>query len=78
MGPVYPGKGPKKRQKAKRKFCGQQVLIGAAFLKFSPKRANLATLAGSVLIPRLLCFAFPWRRLALLLTLSWFQLSTAT
>jgi len=45
-GPVYPGKGPKKSQKAKRKFWGQQVVFGAKYLKFGPKRANLATLPG--------------------------------
>jgi len=44
-GPVYPGNGPKKSQKAKRKFWDQQVLFGAKYLKFGPKRVNLATLA---------------------------------
>ena len=43
-GPAHPGKGPKKSQMAKRKFWGQQVLFGAKFWKFGPKRANLATL----------------------------------
>jgi len=43
-GPAYPGKGPKQRQRAKRRFCGEQVLFGTKFLKFGPKRANLATL----------------------------------
>jgi len=43
-GPVYPGKGPKKSHRAKRKFWGQQVLFGAKYLKFGPKRANLAIL----------------------------------
>jgi len=43
-GPVYPGKGPKKSQKAKRKFWGQQVLFSTKFLKFGPERANLAIL----------------------------------
>jgi len=43
-GPVYAGKGPKKSQRAKQKFWGQQVLFGTKFLKFGPKRANLATL----------------------------------
>jgi len=41
-GPAYPGKGPKKCQSAKRKFCGQQVLYGTKFLKFGPKGATLA------------------------------------
>ena len=44
-GTVYPGKGPKKSQRAKRIFWGQQVLFGTNFLKFGPKNANLATLA---------------------------------
>ena len=43
-GPVYPKQGPKKSQRAKPKFWGQQVLFGTKFPKFSPKRANLATL----------------------------------
>jgi len=43
-GPAYLGKGPKKSQRAKRKFWVQQVLFGTKFLKFDPKRANLATL----------------------------------
>jgi len=43
-GPVYPGKGPKKSQRDKQKFWGQQVLFGANYLKFGPRRANLATL----------------------------------
>ena len=43
-GPVYSGKRPKKSQRAKRKFWGQQVLFETKFLKFGPKRANLATL----------------------------------
>jgi len=42
-GPDYPGKGPKKSQRVKRKFWGQQVLFGTKFLKFGLKRANLAT-----------------------------------
>jgi len=33
-----------KSQRAKRKFWGQQMLFGNKFLKFGPKRANLATL----------------------------------
>jgi len=38
-------KGPNLSSKrAKRKFWGQQVLFGTKFLKFGPKRANLATL----------------------------------
>jgi len=37
-GEVYPGKGPKKGQRAKRKFWGQQVLFGTKILKFGPKR----------------------------------------
>ena len=41
------GKGPKKSQRAKRKFWGQQVSFGTKFLKFGLKRANLATLAHS-------------------------------
>jgi len=43
-GPVYPGNGRKKRQRAKRKFWGHQPLFGTKFVKFGPKRANLATL----------------------------------
>ena len=43
-GQIYPGKGSKKSQRAKRKFCGQKLLFGTKFLKFGPKRANLATL----------------------------------
>jgi len=43
-GPVYPEKWPKKSQRAKRKFLGQQALFGTKFLKFGPKRAILATL----------------------------------
>jgi len=43
-GPVCPGKGPKKNQRAEGKFWGQHVLLGAKYLKFGPKRANLATL----------------------------------
>jgi len=35
-----------KSQRAKRKFWGQQVLFGTKFLKFGPKRANLATLVA--------------------------------
>jgi len=42
-GPTHPGKGLKKSQKVKRKFWGQQVLFGTKFMKFGPKRANLAT-----------------------------------
>ena len=30
-------------KRAKRKFWGRQVLLGTKFLKFDPKRANLAT-----------------------------------
>jgi len=45
-GPVYSGKGPKKSQRAKREFWGQQVLFGTKLLKFGLKRANLATLAA--------------------------------
>jgi len=44
-GTVYPGKRPKKNQRAKQNFWDQQVLFGTKFLKFDPKRANLATLA---------------------------------
>ena len=47
QGQIYPGKGPKKSQKVKRKFLGQQVLFGTKFLKFGPKRVNLATLHHS-------------------------------
>jgi len=47
-GPVYPGKGPKKSQRAKQKFWGQQVLFGTKVVKFGPKRAKLATLASIV------------------------------
>jgi len=43
-GTVYPGKGPKTSQRATRKFWGQHMLFGTKFLKFGPKRANLATL----------------------------------
>jgi len=43
----YPGKRPKKSQRAKRKFWGQQVLFGTKYLKFGPERANLATLLKS-------------------------------
>jgi len=43
-GPAYPGKGPKKSQRAKRKFWGHRLLFGTKFLKFGPKRANLETL----------------------------------
>ena len=31
-------------KKTKQKFWGQQLLFGTKFLKFDPKRANLATL----------------------------------
>jgi len=41
-GPAYPGKEPKRSQRTKRKFWGQQVLFGGKFPKFDPKRANLA------------------------------------
>jgi len=50
-GPAYPGKGPKKSQRAKRKFWGQQVLFGTKFLKFGLKRANLATLRATLIAP---------------------------
>ena len=43
-GQIYPGKGPKKNQRAKPKCWGQQVLFGTKFLKFGPKGVNLATL----------------------------------
>jgi len=33
-----------KRAKRQNKFLGQHVLFGPKFLKFGPKRANLATL----------------------------------
>ena len=33
-GSAYPGKRPKKSQRAKQKFLGQQVLFGTNFLKF--------------------------------------------
>jgi len=33
-GTAYLGKGPKKSQRAKRKFWGQQVVFGTKFLKF--------------------------------------------
>ena len=42
-GQIYPGKGPKKSQRAKPKFWGQQVLCGTKFLTFDPKKINLAT-----------------------------------
>jgi len=35
----------KKSQRVKRKFWGQEVLFRTKFLKFGPKRANLATLS---------------------------------
>jgi len=47
-GPAYSGKGLKKSQRGKRKFWGQKVLFGTKFLKFGPKRANLATLNKNV------------------------------
>ena len=34
-----------KNQRAKRKCWGQQVVFGTNFMKFGPKRANLATLS---------------------------------
>jgi len=37
-------KRAKKSQRAKPKPWGQQVLFGTKFLKFGPKRVNLATL----------------------------------
>jgi len=37
-------KGLKKSQRAKGNFWGQQMLFGTKFLKFGPKRVNLATL----------------------------------
>jgi len=43
-GLAYPGKGPKKNQRAKGKLWDQQVLFGTKFMKFGPTRANLATL----------------------------------
>jgi len=43
-GKIYPGKGLKISQRAKRKFWGHQVSFGTKFIKFGPKRANLATL----------------------------------
>ena len=46
-GPVYPGKGAKKSQRAKRNFWGQKVLFGTKFLKFGPKKAKLETLTDS-------------------------------
>jgi len=47
-GQICPGKGSKKSQRAKRKFWSQQVLFGTKFLKFYPKRADLATLVVAV------------------------------
>jgi len=46
-GQIYPGKAPKKSQRAKQKCWGQQVLFGTKRLKFGPKKANLATLEDS-------------------------------
>jgi len=43
-GPNLSWKRTKKSQRAKRTFCGQQVLFGTKFMIFGPKRANLATL----------------------------------
>jgi len=58
-GPVYPGKGPKKNQRAKKepkgqtKFWGQQVLFGTIFLKLGSRRANLATLVHTSYVGRM-------------------------
>jgi len=82
-GPAYPGKGPKKSQRAKRKFWSQQVLFGTKFLNFGPKRANLATLmwCNRIMMKRV-CTPVAahrrWLSKSVIDTVSWLSQSTDT